>query len=432
MDILFKDNAITYCFLNQVITDYDGNIRLYELVINEEGSLNIDLYTVDLETINNIIQLNKSRTVKYDFKFENNYLQCENVFRNRMTDTMIQKLKNSKESYYPAVKSIYHMFLDIITAKGKYIESKAIAGLTEGYMGTDIVDFRNIAFSESSMSCFIRVKVEDVWTTRKFIYMDDGRLKTNDFYFCVPSTNKYMLDDYSLEHAGEYMIYNEPHTVFKYTGDVPIYTYTPQTLRIFAPLIVRYTFNSAYYKATVTVGEHLVNQILKSTLQGPPTAVEKANYGAKGKEVRYGMYFKSSIKRPTLAELDEIAAITLDRYIGKLRSKEMTVEDVVRDLYIKKTDILRIYIHISVIEMFIESNLPPLDRVDKINAVIGRYKERKLFSDLYLYSLRASLYISQFAHIRPISESILLGSDVPYYVFLERRLKDEFLPDVTE
>lgn len=420
MNIVFNDKVLNYCFLSQVAIDESDKIRIYEVIVNEDGTSKCSLYRISPEDMRILYEENKDKSlIKFDFKFEGSFLKCENIFKIKMSESMIESRQNTSSTFEANIVSIYNLFFDVAKSNGVFIDNSIEDTCKGEYKGLGITEFSNIKVSKSTMTVYFSIKLAQGWVSRKIIYMEDKSLKTQSFIFGVPKESADLMKRYDLVFVRDCIINNIMYSIFKYTGDISIFAHTSDALKVFAPIIVRYTYNSECYKAILDICNVLVKTILSFANDVDEKEDNEPRY-PQGVTDKTGVTFILSGKAPNDSrKMDIIKYITNELY-PKIASKEVSANQVYGILLGKGLTQIEIYTAYTILEIYLGSGNIPLDRIEYIRKLQDLYKYKKLFADMYLYSIRAGLYISKVFCNELYVQNILKGSDVPYYATVKR------------
>lgn len=215
-----------YCFLNTIYTDENDRSVVYEVVISNKNYTEISLKRVNVQELQEMAENEEFIT---DFSFKDCYLKCAPVGR-YVIDAKIEESIESKEDirdyvFKGSVTSFYTL-LRCGAENSFYVIADELALSESAAFNTveGITPFTRIAFSQSSLSVFVREVCKSELRNHYLLQEINGVLKFMPFYFLVPanyqlkinaqyiSTKKINNVEYKVFHAENFSV-AEPVTI---------------------------------------------------------------------------------------------------------------------------------------------------------------------------------------------------------------------------
>ena len=413
---------VKFIFINQTFSNLQDEIKLFQTVENSEGDFEIKTKVIDLEELNSIYEnFKNSQTVKLDFEIKDGFLKCENVTNTKLTDIELKNMKGVSAVHKPHIITIYDLFKDIVSYGGYYLDKTEIDNLgKEEWLSATARFIPN--YSKSTMTVSLSVRLPEKWVTRKLIYVNEGRLQPNEFYFFVDEMYKDKFSKYNIEFVGNYKICGKERSIFRSADEVNIYGYTGSSLQIFPSLLNRYTFMSEAYGAIAKSCDLICKALSMDTAEAEePKKFDRSKYVS-----RYtNSYVTLSLSRKSVTNERRQFFITdiIKNVLPAIKGSDNPTLEVFKHLKSLRLDYLENVVYVALADILVKDINVPMDRLERCIKTSKEYKIRKMFADTFLYLYRSCLYYTN-VRIGLGDMKILEGSDIPYVTIMKRRKAD--------
>ena len=386
------------CYLNKVYENSENEIVLYECILSTSTFQNIESCRVDLEGLKKFAE---DETLCTNFTMQDDYLRCDIL--------PVQKINNiiadSKGKHIPQRESKLFTIYDLITIgldNNFFYVNSNFANNQQELNGIGFTHFRNLKFSESTMSVYFHVKDEDGLRQDSLIFMKDGCLILNDFYFAAPldwsfsgiSKNNTPVKIGAITLNGtEYLLYK--------TKDLALYD---MNTIIAKPLV---------NKASVV---YLKNKNIYNVLNDYSSAVSSALYkneeaaitwSGSGRSLAspFGVYYKANCDSLTSDQRSSIINKVL-KLIAECKDAEP--QEIIGVIKTWRMTPLMKLCAINLAAVVFDST--PEDALYKAATQKENCARMMVLSGLYLYKVRSCTYITK-TWLVPANAPIFGGSD---------------------
>lgn len=418
-----QDNSVnTFYFLNKVYTDTSDKVIMSEVLINKELDRAITSVIMSLEMLQDIYResLTNPNTV-VDFEVKDGFLKCDTIPRIPIKDVeMYRDIIGEKRIIKPLLATIYDLFDLIIECNGLLVNSKIAEDTSRDIVDLGVVRFLP-TYSQSTMTCFISMKIEDEWKSLKLIYTEEGRIQTGKFVFAIPKRFSTKFDEFKLEVLGETVYNKDAYILYKYNDTLPTLAYNMDDVKVLPSICNKYTFMSEVYKQILRASKFIVTSIVEGLYGAetePDFKTDRKDYASK-----YTDGYVTFKLRYNALKNEEIQTMVLDclsNIVPKVYAKEMGIGEIVEYVRSKYTSLITRSVYVEICKILVNGGNAPLDRLDYANNLIGLYKIRKYKVDTLLYMMRVGFFIIP-VKLEYGDQAILRGSDAPYTTLLERR-----------
>lgn len=413
-------NELEFNFLNKVIKDSNGNPALGQLLKTKALQKKVVSKICSIEELKEIYNKSKSnKNLVVDFSFSDNYLKCDNVPSVKLADYDIKAVKGMESVNEPVIQSIYDLF-EILVDANAFLVGEDITESGSNMTDSGIARFLPI-YSQSTMTVYISLKLEDNWKTIKLIYAEKGTLRTGKFFFAIPSNKTNKLESFPVDliKSEEYngILYN----IYCYTEGLLTIAYNMDDVQIFPSIINRYMFMSELYKQIIRMCSSLSMRLTEAAYW----EIHKPDYSGDKKDnvSRYTNGFvKISLrfKQLTGSEISGLIIDCLTNVIPKVDDGSMDTKGLMDYVATLNLSAINRLVYITLAKILANGGRKPLDRLEFTVKEQNYYKNLKFKVDTILYMLRANLFVVP-VKLTDGDYQILIGSDAPYTSIIERR-----------
>lgn len=411
----------TFCYLNKMFKDENGKLTHAQLVINKRFDLSIETKIVRVEQLKDLYYKNKdNKEYVFDFSVNNDLLSCDTTIRvEEIKSDYAQALDNSSDKFEPAVLNIYDLFTDIVNCKGLYIDFNKVPVLGTEEMLSSVVRFIP-NFSRTSMTVSLSVPLEEGWKTRKLIYSEDGKLKTNNFYFMVNRRNKDLFSKYQIEFVMDCHLMGEDYSIFQYTGYVPIYAYLGNDFRIYPSIINKYAYLYELYNMYLGNAKYIKKhfEVIDETELERPSTSKPKDYTSR--YTQSYVYFEPSFKRITNRQREDYVEDILNVLLPQVMqgcTREYLQQHIKKICSGNNNLIIQRLNYLHMLQVFRASEGNQSTLINKCDMEIDYYNELRFRAGNFLYALRSCMFIFNKGYNTCVA---LRGSDVPSSTFIRK------------
>lgn len=378
-------------FVNNVFITSD-NIEAVEFVLHDEVSL-INTY-VTLKYKEAMVFCSSCVNKGYkvvdwvDGKLKFN----KNMRVTQLPDGMSATIGTSKEE---SIKSVYNLYWDLAKVNAIYIPDLEM--YETNFIGL-CTGFDSLRVSRSTMNVlisFYNVK-EDVWVTHKLIDAEKDKISQKEFYCAIPNDKKDMFLKYGLKEIKQITLNNKEFTIFQYGKNLAIY----RNVYMFTfpePVIVKYVLDSLKHRTTLTA----LKVALKTTKSDLGLQEDFLPKGKK--EIRksslfnssFGVFFTDTFQKVPKTEYDRLYVNVLSLYesLKNKGAKQPPSLESVRAILPKLN--FPVYFDKAthtLLAILMASGGVNINFISFLSECLQNTKMLLLYSDLYLYSIRLSVY----------------------------------------
>lgn len=378
-------------FVNNVFISSTG-IKYVELVLHNKLTLlnNYVLLTYD-DALTYCDACVKKGINVVDWK--NGTLEfSKNMRVTSIPDNMTLEVGVTKEE---PIQSVYSLYYDLAKIDALFIPS--VDFYEDGFIGI-CSSFNSLRVSSSSMNVVIsyyNIK-KDVWSTAKLIHYTDSKMQQESFLCAIPKDKVSEFYGYGLEEVKDITINNEVFTLLKYCKNLAIYR-TGYLFNLPEPVIVSYVLNSLRYDSTIKLLNLALKQI-KKDIGLPLVELPKGKSEIRSSSVfsdKVGVFFKDTCTKLKKEDLFRLYLNVVNLYVAltKQGGTSSPSLDSIKKLLSEMN--LPFYLDIAVYTLFtilFVSGGVNERCVDTMYQCLQDAKLVKLNSDLYLYSLRLSIF----------------------------------------
>ena len=416
------NDECTFYFLDKVFTDTNDKAIMAQVLINEQFSRTVISKIMSLEMLSDLYKRSLTKdNVKIDFSVEDGFLKCDTIPRIQLKDAdMYKDVIGEESTSKPLVKTIYDLFDDVIECNGLLVNNKILTATAKDIVDLGVVRFLPI-YSQSTMTCYISMHLDDEWKSIKLIYTENGEIKTGKFVFAIPTTQAHRFEKYNLSEVCKCLYNKDSYTVFYYDDALLTLAYNMDDIRVLPSICNRYVFMSELYKQILKACS-LITLRLTEGLYGvapkPDFNIDRKDYASKYTDV----YVTFSLRYKALKS-NEIEGLILDCFqnvIPKIVAKEMDINSLMSYVRGKYKTIITRMVYLDICKILINGGSEPLDRLDYANKLMSYYKIRKFKVDTLLYMMRVGFFVVP-VKLEYGNTALLRGSDAPYTTLLEKR-----------
>lgn len=418
------DSNTTFMFLNQTFSDLDGNMKYFQILENKEWTDTVISRVVDVNRLKEIYNESKvNKNIKVDFSIENEFLKAEDVPNSKLSDAVLEEIKNTEETFGSSVKSVYDLFLILAKNNGYYIED--VNKLDE-----PLAKFIP-TYSTNTMTVYLPRFVNDSegWRNAKLVYVEDGVLTLGTFNFAIPKSKSSLVEGFGARLVKEANLkltgIDEVFCIYESTPDMNIYSYTESDMKIFPSIVNRYCYTSEIsdsLEKTCTFFANTISSILNSSDQEPPmNKIDKSKYVSK--YTNYYVTIKLQYKKLSKQRRLELLEDFVNNVEPKLNNGEWTYAHILNYVKSKNYTFFEKITYMQLVNLMTGSGRLTLDRLEQAQSLIRMYKLRKLEADTILYKLRSLLFVKRL-NIGMYNTRLLKGSDVSFETVIKRQTKE--------
>ena len=392
-----------YCYLTKIYEDSNGDSKLYECVLCDVTFSNIAIYRVDLEELKGLA--NDDKLVK-NFEIKDGYLKCENATR-QMLNNLIESSKGKEiRKRETKLYSFYYFVRNGISA-GYYFVHPDYALDGNVLDGIGFSHFKNLKISESTMSVYCNVLTEDGLKHLSFIFLQDKKLVLNSLFVAVPEGS-------SLVPAGKIAKAEPIGSITLNHADFQLYKVSG--LSIYNPGMI--ITHSLINKASVEYAKsknvyNLLSDYSETFSKQKSTGIRWAGKN-NSHESPYFVGYTAMMTMPTKAERVQILQKVLDLVSGD----EDGIEAIKAWHCEPMKKVMAANLFILICGVTIDAALAKVwKRMDQCQMIM-------LYSSLYLYSVRATAFMTNTRFANPANPYIV-GSEEKVPTLAKERLLDE-------
>ena len=169
----------SYCYLDKVYTNTNGEPVLYQVTLSDEHFLKVYSLIADIKYLQKAVEENNLCT---DFSIQNEQLSSAKVDYVLVSDEIL-KNKMIPIEIYDNAYNFYDFIKEGIEQDYKFIGDSIID--CDYYKGTEISSFKNIRFSKSTMTVIIPMYTNNGLYNKMIVTANNGILSLQEFYFAV-------------------------------------------------------------------------------------------------------------------------------------------------------------------------------------------------------------------------------------------------------
>ena len=398
-----------YCYLNKIYENSVGESKLYECVLCDETFSDVAIYRVDIEELKGLA--NDASLVK-NFAIEDGYLKCENAKR-QMLNNLIE---SSKGKYIRKRDTKLYSFYDFVRdgiKSGYYFVHPDYALDGNVLDGIGFSHFRNLKVSESTMSVYCNILTEDGLKHLNFIYLQDKKLVLNNLFVAVPAGST-LIPPGKIATAEAMGSITINHADFQLFSVVGLSIYNPGMI-ITDSLINKASVEYAKAKNVNNLLSDYSETFSKQKIDGVKWAGKNGSHAAP-----YFVGYTAMMLMPTRAERTAILQAVLDLVSGSGSSDPMPLIETIKGWNcepIKKFMAVNLFILIWGAESIDAALAKVWKRMDQCKLIM-------LYSSLYLYSVRATAFMTNTRFANPVNPYII-GSEEKIQTLAKEMLIDE-------
>ena len=396
-----------FCYINTVFL-CEGEVKGVQLLIHEPLSNDIVVETVSFEDLKKLYSENiNTKRYCFDFKIENGFLRCSSA-RALEVDEFSSPRLGVSTTVSQVVTSIYDLFNDLVDCKAKLVSDKVITDNVE-----DLYD--GLAtfipkFSKSTMSVYIPCKVNGAWTTKNLIKMDNGLLCSKPFYFLTSKNVVDLETKYNLKPPRIITLDNEEYKLYRYNGELSLYTALTPDIQLFPSIINKYSCLSELYKQ---IG-NLVALIIKSISVDNSVKDDVAKpIISRKSESEPNVYISIMYKNVTGKELKELFVDIVKNVIPSIKDGNFSNEMFTKYLKDKQYDYIRSVLALEVVKCLTTKNCSNMDMLEMMYKKKDEVLSLKYKIDSFLYKTRANIFTMGY-NLGEYNIMVLEGSELPY------------------
>lgn len=392
---------LQYCYLNRVYVDSNDVSQLYEFTLSDSYFLNVCTYITDLEGLR---KLAENESLSKDFSLDAGFLKCDNV--PRVENNNLVKEAIGIPSYVRDLEYSFYTFVQTAVEHDFLIVDDSILDC-ERFNGIKVSNFKNIRFSQSTMSVYFPLVNEEGLRNKHLVLLEDGLLRLNVFHFAVPAEYNNQFKENGCVYCSRMFINNSEYVIYR-MDELPIYPYAYVTAGNVINKAVSVRERSKAIVEVVTDYISFCNGVLGNNDNSKlPWAGGNNSYSS-----GYGVTLTSSL---TLLKRTDRSAI-LDRVLGEIFPEMDSYTAAVE--YIKNgggSQLAKACLNVLSFICFSGKNVT--EQLAYAVAVKNKYKTEMFYADLFLYQVRVATYVRRIHLANPINP-VLQGSDEAAYTIV--------------
>lgn len=376
---------------------------MYAITMSDEKLLHVQgkLLTLD-ELVAEVDNISKPAC---DFKIEDGVLRCNPMITPIDIDDLLfqEMIAHNNCINSPGDNSLYKLLQlgvenDYVILGGDSSEAWE--------RGEALTKFRNIKFSNSTMSVYARMRNVDGIFNKMIVVMTDGRLEFRPFKFAIPTTSL-QYPTVGTKTAETLKINNVDYTVWE-TGILSIY----DEVEISLGLVNQSLCDNKVYAECIK----LLDDFLAGAFKIGNSEVEWAG-GKNDYSTQYGVYFKTSCKGIGQVTRNELQRIVLE---AKMAGKPVT--DAMQEgmQYLERTT-NKTRSTVFALKVF-AGLIYKKDVQDELIREIFNMKtaltERIFWRSLYSYRVRTNAYLLKL-QLTPMNMPMLYGGNTTEYATVQ-------------
>lgn len=305
------------CFLNCLYVDKNYFTKFAEFSIVNELSLDYLYVFANEEKIKELINLKNQGKLKADFNIDNSFMKVLSVEQLMITEKNIERLNvyaksNPSKVIKPISNSIYTLFTKLIDNDCAYVDLNTRDKINVEWFKANplgIINFNEVKFSESTMSCNVPfLNHEKKWTSRKIIALSEEILSVNDFTFMTVQKNKKNFMDIDgvqlIEERGDLCL-------FKCLGNLWTVKGYMNVEKCAFTILNNYAYKSKIYKAVYSMlniySTEYCNIINLNSI------AERGSSSSSKPSPKYGVYVKTSYTKPKRDTMRSVCKLIHDK-----------------------------------------------------------------------------------------------------------------------
>ncbi len=397
-----------YCYMRSILTDIDNRTRGFCLIFCDNKFKQIGVLNTDVEGLKKIAT--NTELIK-DFSIEDNYLKCDNVSRMPITSEDLKTFGNLIDC--SSYEKTFLDFLEFGNDNNFFIVDKSITELQD-YTGVSFTSFRNIEFSQSTMTIYCKLISNDTIHNQMLVALNGQNLEITQFYFAVPISVKLpdWLETFCVKELHECTLNNMEFVLYEMQG-MPIYI---SNMLKSSALINKAATLKVKYRNIIEVIKGF-KSVLHTMLgyQGQESKLEWTG-GSNSYKSAYGVYLKSSwpfFNKASVSKCVDWYVELLERYASE---PDKVVQIIETDSVNEMTKLALLTVHRLML-----SDLDLTQVLLNCENTINDLQQMRLSCDIYLYKMRVFAYFKG-TRLAPAANSILQGSDENAYTIVEHKL----------
>lgn len=396
-----------FCYAN-IVFMCEGEVKCVQLLIHEPLSNDITVKIVSFKELQELYSNNlKTKKYCFDFKIENGYFKCSSA-RTFEVDEMSTPKCGVSKIVKQAVTSIYDLFNDLVDCNARLVSDKVI---TENVMDMyDGISSFIPKFSQTTMRVYIPCKVKGTWKTVSLISIKDGLLCSEPFYFLAPKNSINLVDKYGLKAPREVTLDNEEYCLYRYNGELSLYTALTPDIQVYPAIINKYSCLSEIYKQI----ENLLALIIKSVSVDNSVKDDISKpIVSRSREPEPNVLIKVIYKKVTGKELKDIFVDIVKNIIPEMKKGNFNNSIFAKYLSAKGYDYIRSVLALEAVKSILAKNCSNMDILEVLYKKRDEVSSLKYKIDSFLYKTRANIFTMGY-DIGEYNLMILEGSELPY------------------
>lgn len=397
-----------YCYMRSILTDINNKTKGFCLILCDNKFNNVGILNTDVEGLNKIAA--DDRLIK-DFSIESNYLKCDNVSRMPITNEDLKTFGNIIDC-----TSEEKTFLDFLYygCQNDFLVVSNNIKDNVNYTGTAFTSFRNIEFSQSTMTVFARIVEDNTIYNQMIIVMNNQNLEIVNFTFAIPVNTElppWVHCNYVKELHNCYLN-NREYVLYEMQG-MPVYI--TSMLKSSALINKAATLRVKYKNIIEALKEFKSTLHVMSSFQITDTQLEWTG-GSNSYKSAYGVYLKSSWPLFKKSSIDKC----IDWYTELLQQYSDNPDKITAIIKSESINEMTCLILLTIHQiMMSDSDITQV--LINCENTINDLQCMRLDCDIYLYKMRVFAYFKG-TRLTPANNPVLQGSDENAYTVVEHKL----------
>lgn len=384
-----------YCYLNRIY-DVNGVTKYYEVVLSDECFLNPVVRTIGLEEL---IRFSDDPMITTDFRIEDGILRSysSEISRSELTSSV-----NKDEDLPVFINDVFTLYdlLSLGVQNDFCVMDKALLDFDE-HTGNGFTNFRNIKFSKSSMTIYVRMIKDNEIYNINLAKIHQGVVHTEPFFFLVP--DDFVGEIPNCSFMKKIVVNNRKYSIYVSGVSmlfVPVSAITP-------PLINKACCLSVAVQSAIKAFQTLKNVITSQT--GESTKLNWVGGNSRGPKA--AVLFENSnsvIKDPDSIVVDIIkmcgSCETLDEVLQCISEKG----DTVTYQFIEKN-----------LATVIKNSTNLAEEFDNVNLYLQLFNKTQFWADMFAHKIRMSSFLSGKSLISPI-HPYFTGSEMAGFTLVRK------------
>lgn len=418
-----KDNkAVMFNFINQTYKSPEGKIILAQLLMNEMYSTRVVSRIVDLDELKELYQESLTdSTIKVDFKFDGNFLKCENVPTRLIEDEeLVEEFKGTESTYKPLVCTVYDLFNVLVESEGLLVADELANDVNDNVLDNGVTSFLPV-YSQSTMTVYIALKTKEGWKNIKLIYVEDGTIQSGKFTFLIKANRAKRLEEFPVTYLRDIEFNGETFKLYRLEERMLTLAFDADNVGLFPSIVNRYVFTSELYKQILSA-INLINARTIEGLYGEKAKEDTANNSENYRSRYTNSYVTYKLRYTTLKtkDIEYFIMDCLQNVVPKVYRKEMDNEGLIAHITSLNLPTISKLVYTTICKIMINGGPNAKDRLVYARSLMNMYKCKKYKIDTYLYMTRVRMFLIPM-NLEYGNQEILRGSDAPYTTLLERK-----------